>query len=154
MQAAIPYGERPSKRAAAYTIGPSSLAHVWAEQFTTWQLDEGPVLPKLQGVLSRKSECTISDSADPITKPMCWLLRSSRIAQTRTYIIYISFASLLFFTAHHRLSVFPPRHALHHLLLYSWLSTSKTRNRNKQACFHCSLINTTHFKRQARSART
>jgi len=45
-------------------------------------------------------------------------------------------------------------HALHSQLLYSWPTTNKTRSWNKQACYHCSLINTIHLKGQACSPKT
>jgi len=89
-QDALPYGERPFDRAVAHTIGPSSLAHAWAEQFTTGPLDELPFLPP--EVWPHKSEYTNSDSAELITRPMCWLRPNPHIAQTKTYIIYIFFA--------------------------------------------------------------
>jgi len=92
MQAALTHGERPSNRVAAYTVGPSSLAHAWAEQFTTRPLDQGPLLPPAvwpQGVPSYKSEYTITESTEPITKQMYWFFCNPHIAQTRTYIMYI-----------------------------------------------------------------
>ena len=33
------FGKQPSNRPAENTVGPSSLAHSWAEQFTTWPLN-------------------------------------------------------------------------------------------------------------------
>jgi len=77
---------------------------------------------------------------------MGWLFSNLHIAQTRTYIhMYILSASLILTVSQWY------SHALYSQPFYSWFTTNKARSWNKQAFYHCSLINTIHLRCQARS---
>jgi len=134
-------GETGPSRGPQHTLSALHRSPTRGSSNLTRPLDEGPLLPPsaawLQGVLFYKSENSLSDGHS-YRISIGWLRGNLHIAQTRTYLDIPSFC---FLDAYPQLMVHsrnpPPP-------LYSWLSANKTRRRNQQACYHCSLINTIH----------